>query len=112
LAVDLYDNEMKVSYSLNNGQSINFWVPGRNQNFRWAAHSVRESHLLCVLGLTSPSAMDSPLVSIKTCSGLPAFSRVMTQCGWTFSIDTASNPITRLSEEVINYIVTRKVSMI
>ena len=33
-------NEMTVYYSINNGQRLEFWVPGRNQNMRWAAHSV------------------------------------------------------------------------
>ena len=26
---------------MNNGQLIEFWVPGRTQNMRWAAYSVR-----------------------------------------------------------------------
>lgn len=42
LAVELQENEMAVSYSVNNGQSIDFFVPGRSQNFRWATHSVSD----------------------------------------------------------------------
>jgi hypothetical protein len=43
LAIDLNEREMAISYSVNNGQSIDFFVPGRNQNFRWATHSVSTS---------------------------------------------------------------------
>jgi hypothetical protein len=54
---------MVVTYSINNGQQIDFWVPGRNQNMRWAAHSVS----LWILGKlsrsqSSVSATASPLV--------------------------------------------------
>ena len=31
---------MAIRYSVNNGQLIEFWVPGRMQNMRWAAYSV------------------------------------------------------------------------
>lgn len=31
--------EMRVSYSVNNGQEMSFYVPGRGQNMRWAAYS-------------------------------------------------------------------------
>jgi len=40
IKVPLTTHEMAVTYSINNGQQIDFWVPGRNQNMRWAAHSV------------------------------------------------------------------------
>ena len=33
---------MKITYNINNGQEIEFFVPGRNENMRWAAHSVRQ----------------------------------------------------------------------
>ncbi|KAF5330481.1 hypothetical protein D9619_005986 [Psilocybe cf. subviscida] len=39
IKIPLADHEMCVNYSVNNGQQIEFWVPGRNQNMRWAAHS-------------------------------------------------------------------------
>lgn len=39
--VPLGPNEMKVHYSINSGQQLEFYVPGREQNMRWAAHSVR-----------------------------------------------------------------------
>ncbi|KAF8162955.1 hypothetical protein B0H34DRAFT_301294 [Crassisporium funariophilum] len=39
IKVPLAQHEMVVKYSVNNGQQIDFWVPGRMQNMRWAAHS-------------------------------------------------------------------------
>jgi hypothetical protein len=47
LSVDLAENEMVVAYSVNNGPAIEFWVPGQNQNMRWAAHSVRLLRVQC-----------------------------------------------------------------
>ena len=41
IKVPLAQHEMVIKYSVNNGQQIEFWVPGRMQNMRWAAHSVR-----------------------------------------------------------------------
>ncbi len=38
--VPLGKDEMVVHYSINNGQQLEFWVPGRDQNMRWAAYSV------------------------------------------------------------------------
>ena len=38
--VPLGNNEMRESYSVNNGIELGFFVPGRNQNMRWAAYSV------------------------------------------------------------------------
>lgn len=40
LAVPLAAHEMAVRYAVNGGQQIEFWVPGRGDNMRWAAHSV------------------------------------------------------------------------
>ncbi|KAK7054953.1 hypothetical protein VNI00_003416 [Paramarasmius palmivorus] len=37
--IPLSMNEMAVTYSINNGQRMQFYVPGRNQNMRWASHS-------------------------------------------------------------------------
>ncbi|KAI0086636.1 hypothetical protein BDY19DRAFT_986462 [Irpex rosettiformis] len=37
--VPLGPNEMRVLYSVNNGIELGFFVPGRNQNMRWAAYS-------------------------------------------------------------------------
>lgn len=34
---------MAVKYSINAGQQLEFVVPGRNQNMRWAVHSVCHS---------------------------------------------------------------------
>ncbi|KAF9050660.1 hypothetical protein BDZ89DRAFT_1057108 [Hymenopellis radicata] len=39
IRVPLGSYEMPVSYSINNGQKLHFYVPGRNQNMRWAAYS-------------------------------------------------------------------------
>ena len=41
IKVPLVQHEMAIRYSVNNGQQIQFWVPGRMQNMRWATHSVR-----------------------------------------------------------------------
>jgi len=41
--IPLAQHQMIVRYSVNNGQRLEFYVPGRNQNMRWAAHSVRGS---------------------------------------------------------------------
>jgi hypothetical protein len=41
LSVPLGPREMKVKYSINSGQQLEFHVPGRNQNMRYASHSVR-----------------------------------------------------------------------
>ncbi|KAJ3487415.1 hypothetical protein NLJ89_g11716 [Agrocybe chaxingu] len=39
IKVPLSDHEMAIKYSINNGQQLEFWVPGRMQNMRWAAYS-------------------------------------------------------------------------
>lgn len=44
--IPLGDHEMAVRYSVNAGQKLSFVVPGRDQNMRWAAHSVRHSAFL------------------------------------------------------------------
>lgn len=60
--VPLGESQMRVSYSVNNGIEMDFFVPGRMQNMRWAAYSVslspscfcrklhaaRASHFTCV----------------------------------------------------------------
>lgn len=40
IQIPLGEHEISVKYSLNHGQDLEFYVPGRNQNMRWAAHSV------------------------------------------------------------------------
>ncbi|ESK96912.1 plasma membrane protein [Moniliophthora roreri MCA 2997] len=37
--IPLSMNEMAITYSINNGQKMQFYVPGQNQNMRWATHS-------------------------------------------------------------------------
>ena len=44
--VPLGPTEMRVTYEVNGGQAMDFFVPGRHQNMRWAAYSVRPS--LCL----------------------------------------------------------------
>jgi len=39
LQIHLGRHEMKVSYSVNQGQELEFFVPGRTENMRWAAYS-------------------------------------------------------------------------
>ncbi|KAI1788498.1 hypothetical protein LXA43DRAFT_894527 [Ganoderma leucocontextum] len=39
IEIPLTDHEMKINYTINNGIELNFHVPGRNQNMRWAAYS-------------------------------------------------------------------------
>jgi hypothetical protein len=41
--VPLGPGEMRVTYHVNNGQEMSFFVPSRDQNMRWAAYSVRIS---------------------------------------------------------------------
>ena len=40
IEIPLTSHEMRISYTINNGIELNFHVPGRNQNMRWAAYSV------------------------------------------------------------------------
>ena len=40
LSVPLSAQEMCVKYQINNGQWFSFFVPGLEQNMRWAAYSV------------------------------------------------------------------------
>lgn len=55
--IPLGRNEMKVHYSINSGQQLEFHVPGVNENMRWAAHSVWPSpeSFLC----SWPNAIDA-----------------------------------------------------
>jgi len=46
IQIPLGPSEMLVKYSINHGQELNFYVPGRNQNMRWATYSV-SSHSEC-----------------------------------------------------------------
>lgn len=39
--IPLGPHEMRITYSVNRGQEMEFFVPGRSQNMRWAAYSVR-----------------------------------------------------------------------
>ncbi|GLB35393.1 hypothetical protein LshimejAT787_0209580 [Lyophyllum shimeji] len=39
IRIPLEPHEMVIRYSINSGQELEFFVPGRTQNMRWAAHS-------------------------------------------------------------------------
>ncbi|KAF5386786.1 hypothetical protein D9615_001876 [Tricholomella constricta] len=39
IQIPLGPHEMSVTYNINSGQQLEFFVPGRAQNMRWAAHS-------------------------------------------------------------------------
>ena len=41
IEIPLTEHEMRINYTINKGIELNFHVPGRNQNMRWAAYSVR-----------------------------------------------------------------------
>ncbi|KAG8755594.1 hypothetical protein FRC14_003824 [Serendipita sp. 396] len=45
IEVPLGEAEMTVAYRINGGHEICFTVPGREQNLRWAAYSVRIDHI-------------------------------------------------------------------
>lgn len=40
IQIPLSNQETSVRYSINNGQEFGFFLPGRNQNMRWATYSV------------------------------------------------------------------------
>lgn len=40
IQIPLGPKEMQITYNVNHGQELEFYVPGQNQNMRWAAHSV------------------------------------------------------------------------
>jgi hypothetical protein len=54
IRIPLTDHEMEITYRINNGQVMNFYIPGRNQNMRWAAHSVS-----CSATVPSPRMSES-----------------------------------------------------
>ena len=41
IEIPLGQHQMAVKYSINSGQELEFYVPGRAQNMRWATYSVR-----------------------------------------------------------------------
>lgn len=49
IEIPLSRHEMRVSYSVNGGLQLQFYVPGQSQNMRWAAYSVRTQYS-CVHG--------------------------------------------------------------
>lgn len=61
--IPLSENEMCVSYSVNNGHRIQFYVPGKGQEMRWATYSVSGTlaalFLLMVVGSATASVLES-----------------------------------------------------
>jgi len=94
IQVPLGPHEMKVMYNINNGPPTEFWVPGLNQNMRWAAYSVGPAtsltHTFGELNIldfcpTTPSRCSATgsLVSILVISADLLFIPVMTPSGRT-----------------------------
>ena len=103
---------MAIKYSVNNGQLIEFWVPGRMQNMRWAAYSVRVHVQVCgsffvYFSVTCSlpfSAMDSRQVWIQTIFGVQVSNRVMTLYGWIYLQNIMNNHFMHWLEGGINSI--------
>ena len=51
IEIPLTSHEMRISYTINNGIELNFHVPGRNQNMRWAAYSVSSRYFFPAPGM-------------------------------------------------------------
>lgn len=81
LEILLGGNEAEVTYHINNGQRLHFYVPGIYQNMRWAAHSVRCLFLYRLFITTRHSAMAFPLVSTLTTFEDLVTNQDMTLCG-------------------------------
>ena len=92
IQVPLGPHEMAITYSINSGQRLEFFVPGRTQNMRWAAHSVslpsRPSRSVTEGGT---SAMGFQLVSIQMIFVDQDSSQVMTLSGSTCCINMRKN---------------------
>ena len=39
IQVPMTERSVQVNYRVNKGTQLNFWVPGKNEPLRWAAHS-------------------------------------------------------------------------
>jgi hypothetical protein len=67
IQIPLGDSEMKIHYSINNGNEMHFFVPGRQQTMRLAAYSVRDTLSLFRSILTGDlcSVMDSASMQIQ-----------------------------------------------
>lgn len=61
--IPLGPHEMKISYTVNNGQNLHFYVPARDQNMRWAAFSV---------SLIFTHLVKLELISLQQCNGFSA----------------------------------------
>jgi hypothetical protein len=46
IQIPLADNEMSVTYRVNNGHGLQFFIPGKGQEMRWATYSVSNSALI------------------------------------------------------------------
>ncbi|KAI0293385.1 hypothetical protein BC826DRAFT_1105045 [Russula brevipes] len=68
IQIPLGDSEMEIHYSINNGNEMLFFVPGRQQTMRLAAYSVRDtlSFFRSILtGVDLCSVMDSASMRIQ-----------------------------------------------
>ncbi|KAG6845184.1 hypothetical protein H0H87_012741 [Tephrocybe sp. NHM501043] len=45
IQIPLGPQQMNIAYSINSGQQLDFYVPGRSQNMRWAAHSTHDEYV-------------------------------------------------------------------
>ena len=83
IEIPLGPNEMRVSYTINHGQDLMFYVPARDQHMRVAAYSVSMAleRNLSYSPQFPPSATASVLVSIPTISVDQVSRADMTQSG-------------------------------
>ena len=65
IQIPLADSEMEIHYSINDGLEMSFFIPGRGQTMRMAAHSVSSLNLssLPLLGFLTPSIRVSAMGS-------------------------------------------------
>ena len=101
--IPLGESQMRVSYSVNNGIEMDFFVPGRMQNMRWAAYSVSLSPSCFCPSFMPPERLISPvfasllsamvLVRVLTLmtSVDRAFKAATTLYGWIYFKSTPRN---------------------
>lgn len=92
IEIPLGPREMAITYSINSGQRLEFFVPGHTQNMRWAAHSVSPpSRQIRSVTKDGTSATDFQLVSIQKISVGQDSGQVMTLSGSTYCINMRRN---------------------
>lgn len=81
MEIPLGGYEAEVTYHINHGQRLHFYIPGMYQNMRWATYSVCSVFLYGLPVIPGDSAMAFPQVStLKTFEGL-VINQVTTLCG-------------------------------